>query len=149
MPDWKQYWERRQYISGGRTRISLQWDGYDDQEFQYLAGDVAKLHPQHWDHVYVPSFQCVTHECRYHFQGKFDSDHFPERKSLDDGTPAPVTWTYNHGVGAASMLWETHVLDTWRRTQPRGAWPAGCTHAHYPHKHQLLRGTILLATPGT
>jgi hypothetical protein len=125
VPTWEDYWKSRDHTTSGRETGDLEWIGYGAR-FQYLEGDDARLHPRRQDHVQVPWFQCVAHECRYHFKDKLDNDFWPLRPWDDEGEEMAVTWTYDHGQGAEQNLWYIERSDTKLRCWPKRAWPKEC-----------------------
>ena len=124
-PTWEEYWEGEVYTIQGRCTNDLEWVGYGDR-FRLLEGDDARLHPRRKDHMQVPWFQCLAHECRYHFKDKIDHDCWPIREQNQAGENQPLTWTYDHGLGAADHLWKIYEDGQRLRAVPRQAWPTKC-----------------------
>lgn len=90
----------------------------------------AALRGGAWDHEQVPWFQCIAHECRYHFRSKNDNDHWPTRPVKKDGQLAPVPWTFDAGHGPDELLWTIERVDKEERSEvqarPKRAWPTAC-----------------------
>ncbi|AEO54994.1 hypothetical protein MYCTH_89935 [Thermothelomyces thermophilus ATCC 42464] len=123
---WESYWKKHSYVSTGVPTVHVQWEGFG-KEFQYLPGDATRLHPRHEAHAQVPWFQCVAHECRYHFRDKFENNHWPTRQENGDGGLCPVEWVYDAGNRAAELLWKIEARDLESITiVPRRAWPRHC-----------------------
>ncbi len=109
--------DRRRDDPDGRFR----WSG---------EGDARRLHPDRKDHAQVPWFQCVAHECRYHFKEKHDNDHWPIRERNKDGITKPIRWTFDHGQSHPDYMWYYEYLSGNRlNVRPRKAWPMSCVLA--------------------
>ncbi|KAK4148931.1 hypothetical protein C8A00DRAFT_19320, partial [Chaetomidium leptoderma] len=129
---WEHYWTRHQYISIGEQTAHMQWEGLG-AVYQAMEGDAERLDPSRYDHTQVPWFQCIAHECRYHYANKYDGNHWPTRHVGKDKKPKPMTWTYDHGmdrgVGDASLLWTVQRVECDKiRVMPRRAWPQQCSN---------------------
>ncbi|KAK4097067.1 hypothetical protein N658DRAFT_314356 [Parathielavia hyrcaniae] len=89
--------------------------------------DADRLSPARRDHVQVPWFQCITHECRYHFQTKFDFDHWPVRRMDRQGRPMAIPWTFDQGQGHIVDLWHIAKVEPGKVCAwPLRAWPVAC-----------------------
>ncbi|KAK4095904.1 hypothetical protein N658DRAFT_502182 [Parathielavia hyrcaniae] len=90
---WEGYWQKDQYISIGKTTREVEAEGMGGDFMPLIGKDADRLSPARRDHVQVPWFQCITHACRYHFQLKFDFDHWPVRRMDRQGRPMALLWT--------------------------------------------------------
>jgi hypothetical protein len=88
---WDEYWSQHQYLSRGKFTSDLETAGLRrvNGAFQLMEGDHQRMDPRKMDHVYLPWFQCVAHECRYHFQNKLHAGHWPVRHQDRQGRPMP------------------------------------------------------------
>ena len=126
--EWDEYWARNQYLTPGRNTEDLQIQGLRGtlDAYQPVEGDHPWLAPGTRNHIDIPWFQCVAHECRYHFASKFHCDHWPIRNGLST-QPAPATWVYDHGHAPPTILWNVWKTDNgWLRIKPKNAWPRAC-----------------------
>ena len=126
--EWDDYWAKRRHVSIGDATMRVENEGYG-KRFEYLEEDAARLHPSRHDHQQVPWFQCIAHECRYHFRSKVDYNHWPTRPVDKNGQPKSITWVWDHGYGPDSLLW--HIEGTWEEpygviATPKRAWPTAC-----------------------
>jgi hypothetical protein len=124
--DWDNYWKKRQYISLGDTTIDMKNEGFG-HPFELQEGEATRLSPDREDHCQVPWFQCIAHECRYHYRSKFSNDHWPVRKVEHTGVRTKQQWTFDAGQAADNLLWSSNRIDhNYMRHQPKRAWPNGC-----------------------
>ena len=125
---WQEYWRTRAYVSTGRCNKAMKNQDYEDKFRWAGAGEEARrLQPERADHLQVPWFQCIAHACKYHYQSKFDHDHWPVRETLANGTTKPMTWTFDHGQAPTDFLWYFERVDDGKLCfRPRNAWPETC-----------------------
>ena len=132
--DWESYWSQRQYLSRGKPTSDVETAGLRgvNGRFQLMEGDHPRMNPRRRDHAHLPWFQCVAHECRYHFQTKFQMNHWPVRPQDRRGEPTPTTWVYEHGNAPAVLLWKVDQIPDGRLSfSPKNAWPEGCMSPHH------------------
>jgi hypothetical protein len=123
---WHEYWQNQPYVSIGKSNAEMQKSDYSDK-FRWASSDESRrLHPERADHVQVPWFQCVTHNCKYHFKEKYDYDHWPIRETMINGWPKALRWTYDQGQGASDFLWYFEYEEGRVIARPRHAWPRAC-----------------------
>ena len=125
-PEWNHYWARHQFLSPRKTTSDLETAGLRGVHgrFQMMEGDHQRMDPRKTDHIYLPLFQCIAHECHYHFQDNLHHGHWPVRHQNQQDQQVPTTWVYDHGNAPSALLWNTGMARDGRmRVSPKNAWP--------------------------